>query len=120
MLKSIAVAAALGLLAACATAEPETAEPVVDTPVEAAQADQIEQLAAERLAREPEGALPSGLQVSILDVEEEADGLSYKVELFNAERRRGEENYVLYGQCPPAELARCADQIAAAARMLKD
>lgn len=119
MLKPIAAAAVLSLLAACATVEPEP-EPVADTPAEETHAEQIERLVMERLALEPEGSLPSDLQVSVLELEELEAGLFYKVELVTLRARRRGQDYVLYGQCEASDIPRCADQVVAAARMLKE
>ena len=119
MRKFAVVAAALALLSACATAEPEP-EIVAETPAPETSAEQIERLAMEGLALQREGSLPAGLQVSILELEEVGGAFVYKVELLTGERRRSDRNYVLYGQCPRTDMVRCADQIVAAARMLKD
>ena len=114
------ILAALLTLTACATAAPE---PRVE-PVEEVSGDTerygplIEQQAMALVAAEPAGALPSGLQVTILSVEETPAGVFYSAELRAPARRRQEEEYIIYGQCTAADLAACASQIVSGARML--
>jgi hypothetical protein len=56
----------------------------------------------------------------VLSVDETASGLFYKVQLRTPQRRgRNAEDYVIYGQCQPDDIDRCASQIIAGARMLK-
>lgn len=118
MVKSRLAVASLLLLAACASAPP----PAPAEPVAAARDDysiQIERRANEMIAADPASA-PNGLTVSVLSVDEVDGGLFYKVELSLPERRgRGAQDYLIYGQCGPGEIDRCADQILAGARMLK-
>ena len=114
------ILAALLTLTACATAAPE---PRVE-PVEEVSGDTerygplIEQQAMALVAAEPAGALPSGLQVTILSAEETPAGLFYNAELRTPARRGRDEEYVIYGQCQAADLAACASQIVSGARML--
>jgi hypothetical protein len=109
--------ASLLLLAACASAPP----PPVEKPV-TAQDDysvQIERRTNEMIEANPAG-VPNGLSVSVLSVEEINGGLFYKVELNLPERRaRNAQDYVIYGQCQPDDIDRCASQIISGAKMLK-
>jgi hypothetical protein len=104
-------------LAACATAP---AAPVEAPPT--AQDDyaiQIERRANAMLAADP-GAVPAGLEISVLSVEEARGGLFYKVELSRPERRGREGlEYVIYGQCARDDVDRCAAQIVSGAKMLR-
>ena len=114
------ILAALLALAACATAP----EPQVEAAAEEASGATerygplIEQQAMALVAAEPTGAMPSGLQITILSVEETPAGLFYNAELRTPARRGRDEEYVIYGQCEAADLAACASQIVSGARML--
>ena len=113
------ILAALAMLAACATAP----EPEAELPAEIAgptdrYGPPIEQLAMDLVAAEPAGAMPRGLQISILSVEETAAGLFYNAELSVPARRREDREYVIYGQCQASDLPSCASQIVSGARML--
>jgi hypothetical protein len=117
MVKSPMAMASLLLLAACASAPPPPVE--APPPAQDAYSVQIERRANEMIAADPAG-IPNGLSVSVLSVDAVEGGLFYKVELNLPERRahRGED-YVIYGQCQPDDIDRCASQIIAGARMLK-
>jgi hypothetical protein len=110
------VTVAFLFLAACATAPAAPApEPV------AAQDDysvQIERRADEMLAADP-GLAPSGLEVSVLSVEQVDTGLFYKVQLRLPRRGHDAQEYVIYGQCQASDIDRCAGQILSGAKMLK-
>ena len=115
------ILAALLALAACATAP----EPQVEAAAEEVSGATerygplIERRAMELVAAEPAGAVPAGLQITILSVDETPAALFYSAELrAPARRRRQEQEYVIYGQCAAADLAGCASQIIAGARML--
>ncbi|HEX6859348.1 MAG TPA: hypothetical protein VF138_04005 [Caulobacteraceae bacterium] len=121
MRRTILAAAALLVLSACATAEPvvvdeEPAAEVLDNSYEA----QVERAANAALAAEPRDSLPRGIEVVVESVEEAGANIFYKVQLLTAKNRRREEDYVLYGQCSPTDIATCAEQIVAAARMLQE
>lgn len=108
------------LLAACATAEPEPEAPSSEEVLGPTEryGPLIEQEASARLAQEPADAVPSGIEVTVLSVEETAAGLFYNAELSTPSRRRRDEDYVIYGQCAAADIAACANQIVSGARML--
>ena len=113
------ILAALLTLGACATAPVPQAGPVEDVSGATERyGPLIEQQAMALVAAEPAGALPSGLQITILSVEETPAGLFYNAELRTPARRGREEEYVIYGQCEAADLAACASQIVSGARML--
>ena len=108
------------LLAACATAPEPQAEPVEEAPGATERyGPLIERRAMELVAAEPAGAVPAGLQITILSVDETPARLFYSAELrAPGRRRRQEQEYVIYGQCAAADLAGCASQIVSGARML--
>lgn len=111
--------AALLLLAACATAPEPRAEAVDAAPGATERyAPLIERQAMELAGAEPAGALPPGLEISVLSVDETQAGLFYSAELRAPARRRRDEEYVIYGQCAATDLAACASQIVSGARML--
>lgn len=114
------ILAALLTLTACATApEPEPqAEPAAVSSDTERYGPLIEQQAMALVEAEPADALPSGLQITILSVEETPAGLFYNAELRVPARRRQEQEYIIYGQCEAADLAACASQIVSGARML--
>ena len=120
MLNPKLAAMALLLLAACATAPAKPVKPV-EAPA-AAQDDysvQIERRADEMVAANP-AAVPSGLEVTVLSVEQVAAGLFYKVQLRTPEHRgHAAQEYVIYGQCQPTDIDRCASQIISGAKMLR-
>ncbi|MGE5502698.1 MAG: hypothetical protein ACM3W4_12340 [Ignavibacteriales bacterium] len=111
------VTVAFLFLAACATAP---AKPV-ETPV-AAQDDysiQIERRTDEMIASDP-NAVPPGLEVTVLSVDPMEKSLFYKVQLRVPQRRgRDAQEYVIYGQCEPNDIDRCAGQIISGAKMLR-
>lgn len=105
-------------LTACATAPVKPAE----APPVGAQDDysiQIERRTDAMIATDP-GAVPSGLEVTVLSVDQVEAGLFYKVQI-RVPRRRGHDvqEYVIYGQCQPTDIDRCAGQIISGAKMLK-
>jgi len=109
--------ALLLLQTACATA------PAIPPEAPASAQDdysiQIERRADALIASDPDAA-PSGLEVTVLSVNEGADGLFYKVQLKLPQRRgRNAEDYVIYGQCQASDIDRCAQQIIDGAKMLK-
>ena len=112
--------AALLLLAACATAPEPRAEAVDAAPGATERyAPLIEQQAMKLAGAEPAGAVPAGLQITILSVDETPARLFYSAELrAPGRRRRQEQEYVIYGQCAATELAACASQIVSGARLL--
>ena len=113
--------AALLLLAACATAPEPRAEAVDAAPGATERyAPLIEQQAMKLAGAEPAGAIPSNLQITVTSVDETASGLFYNAELHVPARRRQERDYLLYGQCAATDLATCASQILAGARLLAD
>lgn len=117
MLNPKFVTVAFLFLAACATAP-------VKAPEEPASAQgdysiQIERRADEMIAADPE-AVPSGLEVTVLSVDQVTAGLFYKVQLRLPKRRAHDsEEFVIYGQCKPDDIDRCASQIISGARMLR-
>lgn len=111
------VLAALGL-AACASAPVDTAPVEAAAPVAEGYGRLIEDAANALIAAEPEGAVPAGLEIDVLSVEEMQSGLFYSAELRTPGRRRRAEDYVIYGQCPASDIPACASQILAGARML--
>ena len=119
MRRSPLILAAL-LLAACATAPEPQAEPVTEAPDATERyGPLIERRAMELVAAEPAGAVPAGLQITILSVDETPARLFYSAELrAPGRRRRQEQEYVIYGQCAATDLAACASQIVSGARML--
>ena len=111
------------ILAALLTLTAPEPEPQAGPEVEVSGATErygplIEQQAMALVAAEPAGALPSGLQVTILSAEETPAGLFYNAELRTPARRRQVQEYIIYGQCEAADLAVCASQIVSGARML--
>src|SRR5690349_8211096 len=115
------ILAALAMLAACATApEPEAVEETEVVTSTSIYGRQIEEQAMAMVAAEPAGAFPSGLQITVLSIEETPAGLFYNAELTVPARRREDRNYLIYGQCPASDLANCASQIISGARMLND
>lgn len=111
--------ALLALLGACATApEPKIEAPTETTGSAGGYGAPIEERAMALAAAEPSGAMPSGLQISLLTVEETANGLFYSAELSVPARRREDRNYVIYGQCASTDLDGCARQIVSGARLL--
>ena len=120
MRRSPLILAALLLASACATApDPEVVAQEVSGPTER-YGPLIEQQAMEMVAAEPAGAIPSNLQITVTSVDETASGLFYNAELHVPARRRQERDYLLYGQCAATDLATCASQILAGARLLAD
>lgn len=117
MLNPKFVTVAFLFLAACATAP---APPVEESA--GAQDDygiQIERRTDQMIAADP-NAVPPGLEVTVLSVDQVPAGLFYKVQLRLPERRgRGALEYVIYGQCEPTDIDRCASQIISGARMLR-
>ena len=114
------ILAALLTLGACASApEPPQAEPVEEVSGATERyGPPIEQQAMALVAAEPAGAMPAGLQITVLSVEETPAGLFYNAELHVPARRRREQDYVIYGQCLASDIPSCASQIVAGARML--
>ena len=114
------ILAALLTLGACATApEPLQAEPEEEVSGATERyGPPIEQQAMALVAAEPAGAVPPGLEITILSVEETPAGLFYNAELRVPARRRREEDYVIYGQCLASDIPACASQIVSGARML--
>lgn len=115
------ILAALAMFAACATApEPEPELPAEVASATARYGPQIEELAMALVAAEPAGAVPPGLGIAIMSVEETAAGLFYNAEITVPARRREDRDYIIYGQCQASDLASCASQIVSGARMLTD
>lgn len=122
MLRPALILAAFALMGACATAPEPPAEalpPEIAAPTER-YGPPIEERATALVAAEPAGAIPAGLQITILSVEETPAGLFYNAELSAPSRRRDDRDYVIYGQCLTSDLDSCASQIVSGARMLKD
>jgi hypothetical protein len=115
---------ALLALGACATPQVEAAQAaaVPDPPsvVEAGYAQQIQEAAAAQIAAEPADAIPESLTVSVIEVTESDQALSFEA-MLQAPRRgaRHEREYVIFGRCPVDELTACAGQIVVGARLLK-
>ncbi|MGE5501338.1 MAG: hypothetical protein ACM3W4_05375, partial [Ignavibacteriales bacterium] len=80
---------------------------------------QIERRADEMIASDP-NVVPPGLEVTVLSVDQVASGLFYKVQLRIPQRGgREAQDYVIYGQCQPDDIDRCASQIISGAKMLR-
>jgi hypothetical protein len=112
-----AVVSLLLLLTACASA------PVAPPQAPAAAQDdysiQIERRVDELIASDP-SVVPSGLEVTVLSVDQLPTGLFYKVQLKLPQRRgHNAEDFVIYGQCETTDIDRCAHQIIDGAKMLK-
>jgi len=117
MLNPKFAALAFLFLAACATA------PVQPMEAPAAPQDdysiQLERRADELIAADP-NAVPPGLEVTVLSVDQVGAGLFYKVQLRIPQRRGHEaQEYIIYGQCETNDIDRCARQILSGATMLR-
>jgi len=116
MLNPKLVCMAFLFLAACATAPVTPAEQPV-----AAQDDysiQLERRANAMIAADP-SVVPADLEITVLSVDQVEAGLFYKVQLRVPHRRGQQQEYVIYGQCEPTDIDRCASQIISGAKMLK-